>query len=96
MAKAIFQGDIARRHFEQMDYYISCGFNLLVFGVGSKRDAINNFAKNRIGARMPKLIVNGYHVGTTIKSVLNNLINFINHVVLIRAKNEKKPTLQSE
>jgi len=76
-----------------MDYYISCGFNLLVFGVGSKRDAINNFAKNRIGARMPKLVVNGYHVGTTIKSVLKIIIKFINEVVLIRAKNELKPCL---
>lgn len=34
---------VKQDHFGQMKYYLDCGFNLLIFGVGSKRGIVNNF-----------------------------------------------------
>ena len=30
---------------QPMKYFLDCGYNLLVYGVGSKRNLINNFVK---------------------------------------------------
>lgn len=64
---------IAGRYFEKMEYFMDCEFNLLVFGVGSKRKMINNFVNT---IQMPKIVVNGYHVATTIRTVLNSVTRF--------------------
>ena len=34
--------------FDKMEHFLECGFNLLVYGVGSKRETITNFCKDRI------------------------------------------------
>lgn len=57
-----------------MEYFIHCEFNLLVFGVGSKIETMNTFVNT---LSLPYLVVNGYHSGTTIKSVINSIANFI-------------------
>ena len=53
-----------------MEYFLNCEFNLLIYGVGSKREVINKFA---VRTDLPRIIVNGYHVGTSIKSLLNSI-----------------------
>jgi hypothetical protein len=70
-----------------MEYYLDCEFNLLIYGVGSKRKLINRF-HDRIA--MPKFVVNGYHAGTTIKAVLNQTTEFINEVVCSKNKKNRK------
>ncbi|CDW84995.1 origin recognition complex subunit 2-like [Stylonychia lemnae] len=62
--------------FAQMKYFLGCGFNLLLYGVGSKRKFINNFiAKNKLGQNI--IIINGFHSGANIKSLTNPLIKLI-------------------
>lgn len=67
--------------FEKMTLYLELDFNLLVYGVGSKRDVINNFVNQM---RVPFMVVNGFHVGTTIKTVLNGVSKFISDCVLLK------------
>ena len=43
-----------------MKYYLDCGFNLLVYGVGSKRGIINTFMKRQLVMTNPVLLVQGY------------------------------------
>lgn len=64
-----------------MTLYLELDFNLLVYGVGSKRDVINNFVNQM---RVPFMVVNGFHVGTTIKTVLNGVSKFISDCVLLK------------
>lgn len=81
------------RKYDKMEHYLECGFNLLVYGVGSKRDILQKFCQDRV--HMPKMIVNGYHSGTTIKSILNSITKFMNQTIF-RKKNEKKYKSQAE
>ncbi len=59
-----------------MKYFLDCGFNLLIYGIGSKRSLINNFIISYLG-NDPVLIINGYHSGTTIKSITNQMMKFV-------------------
>jgi hypothetical protein len=34
---------LRKQNFPLMRYYLNCGFNLLIYGIGSKRDFINLF-----------------------------------------------------
>mmetsp|Transcript_15629 Transcript_15629/g.11009 ORF Transcript_15629/g.11009 Transcript_15629/m.11009 type:complete len:106 (-) Transcript_15629:623-940(-) len=63
-------------NFEQMKYFLDCGFNLLVFGAGSKRTLLNTFVSEVIHDQ-PTFIVNGYHTGTNLKSLVISLCKFI-------------------
>ena len=50
----------ARENNPIMKYYINCGFNILLYGVGSKRWFLNNFALQCLANDGPVLIVNGF------------------------------------
>lgn len=63
--------------FQQMKYMMDCGFNILVHGVGSKRELINRFVTSQINNE-PCLIVNGFHSGTSIKSIVHPMMKFAN------------------
>ncbi|KAJ3300625.1 Origin recognition complex subunit 2 [Borealophlyctis nickersoniae] len=63
-----------REHFPQWYFELSCGFNLLFYGYGSKRELLTNFATTML-ADSPLLIVNGYHPTATIKDVLGKIID---------------------
>ena len=58
-----------------MKHYLNCGFNLLIYGVGSKRDFINNFAQTCLSGE-PLLYVNGFHSAANMKAVTNPMVNF--------------------
>jgi hypothetical protein len=58
-----------------MRHYINCGFNLLIYGIGSKWSFINNFA-HKFLQEDHRIFVNGYHSATNMKSVTNPLVNF--------------------
>lgn len=77
------------RMFERMEYFLDCEFNLLIYGVGSKREQLNDFLTN---LSLPIMVVNGYHVGTTIKTVLNSVSKFINQLY----KKANRPKFQSQ
>lgn len=61
--------------YASMQNYINSGFNLLLHGLGSKREFLNNFVLDRFASE-PKLVVNGFHSGTNLKSVTNPMMNF--------------------
>lgn len=73
-----FRAGLLARQFEELEFYLDCEFNLLVYGVGSKRKTLNRFAERVV---MPQIIVNGYHAATTIKSVLNKISEFIEELL---------------
>lgn len=56
--------------FPRMKYYLDCGFNLLVYGVGSKRNILNYFTSTHITSDSC-LIINGFHSATNIKVIMN-------------------------
>lgn len=66
-------------------YYYECGFNLMIFGVGSKRNLINTFVSTFI--EDPKLVINGFHSGVTIKSIITPLSKFVQKVTGTRIPN---------
>lgn len=43
--KRAYKKEIAGKYFDKLEYFMDCEFNLLVFGVGSKRKTINDFAE---------------------------------------------------
>jgi hypothetical protein len=61
--------------FHPMRHYLNCGFNLLVYGVGSKRKFLNLFTMKHLNNE-PTLIVNGFHSAATMKSITNPILNF--------------------
>ena len=56
-------------------HYLGCNFNILLYGVGSKRAFLNEFTINML-AGQPRHVVNGYHSACSIKSVTNPMLNF--------------------
>ena len=58
-----------------MKHYLACGFNIVMYGVGSKRSFINEFTLMQLSGS-PRHVVNGYHSACSIKSVTNPLLNF--------------------
>lgn len=62
--------------YSEMKYFLDCGFNLLVFGVGSKRTILNSFAQQYL-IHDPVYIINGFHTATNIKSVLTPLYKYV-------------------
>jgi uncharacterized membrane protein len=63
-------GYIKLEQMPTMKYYLDCGFNLLVYGVGSKRNILNYFASSLL-ANDHVLIINGFHSAANIKLILN-------------------------
>jgi len=61
--------------FPQMKHYLNCGLNLLIYGVGSKRGMVNFFVQKHL-TNDPRLIVNGFHSATSMKSITNPTLNF--------------------
>ena len=62
----------------KMKFYQESGLNLLIYGVGSKRDFLNVYVHEHI--RMSKrncVVVNGFHSGTNLKTLFKELITFV-------------------
>ena len=68
-----------------MRYFINVNFNILVYGVGSKRNFINNFILTHF-SHEPCLIVNGFHSGANMKAITNPMIKFINKTFPVEGK----------
>jgi hypothetical protein len=63
--------------FPRMRYFLESGFNLLIYGIGSKRNIMNEFAHNIYNSGEPVLVVNGYHSATNIRTIINSISKFI-------------------
>lgn len=63
--------------FQKMRFMLDCGFNLLVFGVGSKYDILNLFAqKNLQNQNQTVLVFNSYNHGCNMKRVVDEIVSW--------------------
>ena len=74
-SKALVQDileDAAQRH-DQWEAELEEGFNLMMYGFGSKRRALNAFVKERLAHRGHCVVINGHFPGTNIREVLGQI-----------------------
>ena len=75
---SVFQGDCQSLYSEYRKLYpywlfqMSAGYNILLYGLGSKRKLIEDF-RNKHLSNVCHLVVNGYFPGTTVKHILSKL-----------------------
>lgn len=73
--------------FPKMLFYLKSGFNIVAYGIGSKRQFLNDFVAQHITSQqLSCLVVNGYHSGTTIKSLLGSIFNYLKLKCALTAK----------
>ena len=66
------QTKLIKEDFDKMKYMLDCGFNLLVYGYGSKRELINFFHQRQLDD-METIIFNGYHSALTIRTIIEKI-----------------------
>jgi origin recognition complex subunit 2 len=63
----------ATRRYDQWEAELDEGFNLMMYGFGSKRRALNAFVKERLARRGHCVVINGHFPGTSIREVLGQI-----------------------
>jgi hypothetical protein len=69
---------LLEKNANEMSFYFEIGFNLLLYGVGSKKDFTKEFVLMKVGTDHLKMVVNGYHPGSNFKMVLNQITSYFN------------------
>ena len=59
-----------------MKFYLESGFNLLVYGFGSKWAILNDFVQTHLEFK-ETVVFNGYHNQINVKMVFKEILNFI-------------------
>lgn len=69
--------NLVKNNFEKMKYMLDCGFNLLIYGVGSKIDIINLFVQKKLQKKMV-FWFNGFndHLKSNFKTLVNEIIKY--------------------
>ena len=63
--------------FQKMKFMLDCGFNLLVFGIGSKYDILNLFAQKSLqNQNQTVLVFNSYNHGCNMKRVVDEIVSW--------------------
>lgn len=60
-----------------MMFYLMCDMNLLIYGVGTKRNIIQDFMLEQVQPDYPSLIVRGYHNGLVPRQILDEISSYI-------------------
>ena len=60
-----------------MMFYLECDMNLLIYGVGSKKDILQNFLQSHVFECFPSILIRGYHSGLMPKTILTDLAEYI-------------------
>lgn len=66
---------LLRKHqsfFQKWEYLIANGYNILLFGLGSKHGLLDEFRENYL-SRLDCIVINGYFPNITIKQVLSTI-----------------------
>ena len=66
----------SRKNFQKWKYLMGQDFNLVLYGLGSKRALLNEFHQEML-ANNDALVINGYFPSLSIKQVLSSIINDI-------------------
>lgn len=69
--------DLAAAHFDKMMFYLQLDMNLLIYGVGSKRELLQDFMQNHVQQSYSQVNIRGYHSGLMPKVILNDIIDYI-------------------
>lgn len=74
-----FLKDIHARSFPQWDFELSQGFNICLYGWGSKRDLLTSYANHMCasGASPKIVVVNGYNPSTSMRDVLHTISSLL-------------------
>ena len=67
-----------RQQFTQWKFEVDNGYNILLFGYGSKRSLIESFGREKLANDMAVLVINGYFPSVSLDSVLVQILNHIN------------------
>jgi len=67
---------------EEQQFYFEIGFNMFIYGVGSRREYIKEFVLNysKTGNYL-WVVMNGYHSCAMLKSMLNNITTRLNRLI---------------
>ncbi|KAF3926082.1 hypothetical protein ABW20_dc0109858 [Dactylellina cionopaga] len=68
---------IHEANFDQWVFELSQGFNILLYGYGSKRKLLMDFVKKEAALGNHVVVVNGYVGGLTIRDILNMVVNAV-------------------
>ena len=70
--------------YQKMKYMLDCGFNLLVYGVGSKVDILNYFVQKQLIMQCCDVIIfNGFHSGCNMKKVVDEITGWFLKIVYL-------------
>lgn len=61
-----------KKLFDKWLYYLSEGFSILLYGVGSKEKLIQEFQKEKLST-YPCIVINGYFPSLTLKDILESI-----------------------
>lgn len=63
--------------FNRLKYMLDCGFNLMLYGVGSKLDLVNLFVQKNLQSQSSVLIFNGFHSGCNMKRIVDDIVSYL-------------------
>jgi len=69
--------DHHRQQFTQWKYEVDNGYNILLFGYGSKRTLIEAFGREELAEEMSVLVINGYFPTLSLDSILVQILQHI-------------------
>jgi origin recognition complex subunit 2 len=67
--------DAHRQQFTQWKFEIDNGYNLLLFGYGSKRNLIEAFGREELADEMSVLVINGYFPNLSLDTILSQILS---------------------
>lgn len=79
-----FLQDVHSRSFDQWQFQLSQGFNICIYGWGSKRKLLTSFAEHVYTSQANHqsnkiVVVNGYIQNTSVRDILNTLASVVSH-----------------
>src|SRR2546423_3109311 len=65
------------QQFAQWKFEINHGYNILLFGYGSKRSLIEDFGREELAEEMSVLVINGYFPNLSLDTILTQILDHI-------------------
>lgn len=63
--------------FEKWDFILDQNFNIILYGVGSKKEIVNRFVERFLN-KHPVIVVNGFFPSVTVKEILDKVCQILN------------------
>lgn len=73
----LYLAELHKKSFDQWQFELSQGFNILLYGYGSKRKLLMEFAKQIYTNPSSLVVINGYVPTLTVKDILSSIANAI-------------------